>query len=453
MDYNTTLEYINSFIDFERLPKYDYASSFKLERMRAFLQELEIPYQSKKVVHIAGSKGKGSTCAIIADILKESGYRVGLYTSPHLVDIRERIRVLAQDQTTGMGAGDFEGVIEKRKFIDLIGRIRPVAEKFRDHKEMGRASFFEILTACAFLYFAEEDVDFIVLETGLGGRLDATNVAISVACGITNISLEHTDKLGNSLESIAFEKSGIIKSDGAVFSAQQPKEAMDVIRKTCKERGASLCEIGKDVKYSIISSDENRQVFNLDGPGYSLNDLEINLIGFHQVENASLAVAIAKFLDRSGFKISDDDIKRALKEVSWPGRLEILQKMPYVILDGAQNTASIRAVLSSINKVFNYGRLISIFGVSRDKDIEGVSTELDRASDIIILTKSGNPRAENPLRLKENFCKGCIYLTNDVEEALNLGLRAATREDLILVTGSLYIVGEVMKLMSQGRTV
>src|SRR3989338_7486032 len=270
MDYNTTLEYIDSFINFEKIPKYNYASSFKLERMRVFLQELETPYLNNKVVHIAGSKGKGSTCAIIANILKEAGYLVGLYTSPHLVDIRERIRVLAQRQTTrfamypnvvhgfvrvrGMGAGDFEGLIEKREFIDLIERIKPVAERFRDHRELGRVSFFEILTACAFLYFKEKNVDFIVLETGLGGRLDATNVARPLACGITNISMEHTDKLGNSLGSIAFEKAGIIKSSGAVFSASQPEEAIAVIRKVCEETAASLCEIGKDVKYSIVYS-------------------------------------------------------------------------------------------------------------------------------------------------------------------------------------------------------
>ena len=449
MDYNTTLEYIDSFINFEKIPKYNYASSFKLERMRVFLQELGSPYLNNKVVHIAGSKGKGSTCAIVANILKEAGYLVGLYTSPHLVDIRERIRFLTQ----GQGAGDFEGMIERGEFTGLIDRIRPVAERFRDHRELGKVSFFEILTACAFLYFREKNVDFIVLETGLGGRLDATNVAMSLACGITNISMEHTDKLGNSLGSIAFEKSGIIKGDGAVFSASQPEEAIAVIRKACRERGASLCEIGKDVKYSIIYSGEDKQVFNLDGPGYSLGDLEINLIGPHQIENASLAVAMAKFIERCGFKIGDDSIRRALKDVSWPGRLEILQRGPYVIVDGAQNRASIKAALSSIKRAFNYGRLICIFGISSDKDIKGVSMELDNSSDVIILTRAENPRAENPLRLKENFCKGCIYLTNNVQEALDMALRIADEEDLLLVTGSLYIVGEAIKLMKQGKAV
>lgn len=454
MDYNTTLEYIDSFINFEKIPKYNYASSFKLERMRAFLQELEIPYQSKKVVHIAGSKGKGSTCAIIANILKEAGYLVGLYTSPHLVDIRERIRVLTRRSSfVACDSKDFEGLIKKDEFIDSIERIKPVAERFRDHRELGKASFFEILTSCAFLYFTEKNVDFIVLETGLGGRLDATNVARPLACGITNISMEHTDKLGNSLESIAFEKAGIIKGEGAIFSVSQPKEAIAVIRKACEERGASLCEIGKDVKYSIIYSGEDGQVFNLDGQGYSLNDLEISLIGPHQVENASLAVAMAKFIEKSGFEIGDDSIRKALKNASWPGRLEILQKRPYVILDGAQNTASIKAVLSSIKKIFNYERLICIFGISSDKDILGVSMELDSSSDVIILTRAGNPRAENPLRLKENFCRRGIYLTTSVQEALNLGLHIAAREDLILITGSLYIVGEVIQLMKQGRTV
>ena len=415
MDYCKTLDYIDSFIDFEKLPRYAYASSFRLERMHEFLRELGNPHLGLNTIHIAGSKGKGSTCAIIASILKEAGYSVGLYTSPHLLDVRERIRILGEGcRVKGEG---FEGVIDIKEFVALIEKIRPVAEKFRNRDELGSLSFFEILTACAFLYFKERKVDFAVLETGLGGRLDATNVTEPLICGITSISLEHTDKLGASLEEIAREKAGIIKPQGIVFSAPQDEKIMGVIREACRERNAKLYEAGRDID----------------------KDLEINLIGRHQVENAALAVSMLNHIN-----IKEEAIRKGLKNVSWPGRLQVVRKEPYVILDGAQNVASIKAVLSSIKEIFRYKRLISVFGISRDKDIKGVSTELDKTSDLVILTKSSNSRAKEPFYLKENFSRTKAEIANDVEEALKLSFSAADKEDLILVTGSLYVVGDAM---------
>ena len=412
MDYKRTIEYVDSFIDFEKIPQYSYASSFRLERMHAFLEELGSPHKALKVIHIAGSKGKGSTCAIIAAILREAGYAVGLYTSPHLLDTRERIRVL-----NGISKG-FDGSIEEQEFIELIEKIKPVAEKFRDHKKLGKLSFFEILTACAFLYFNEKKVDFAVLETGLGGRLDATNVTEPLVCGITNISLEHTDKLGNSLEEIASEKTGIIKSQVTVFCAPQDERVIRVIKDACRERNAKLYETNRDI-----------------------GDLEINLLGAHQRENAALAAAISKHIN-----IKEEAIRRGLKNVSWPGRLQVIQKEPYLVLDGAQNTTSIKAVLSSIKQIFSYKRLICIFGVSSDKDINGMSVELDKAADMIILTKSSSERAKPPVDLKENFHNTDIKLTDNVEEALEVSLEIAGKEDLILVTGSLYVVAIVLSL-------
>jgi len=418
-NYNNILEYVNSFIDFEKIPEYSYASSFRLERMHAFLKELGNPHNALKVIHIAGSKGKGSTCAIIASILKEAGYAVGLYTSPHLLDTRERIRVL--NNASGVAcqvSGDFEGCIQKQEFIGLIERMKPVAEKFRDHKELGKLSFFEILTACAFLYFKEKEVDFAVLETGLGGRLDATNVTEPVVCGITNISLAHTDKLGNFLEEIAREKAGIIKSQATVFCAPQDERVIRVIKDVCRERNAKLYKSKRDI-----------------------GDLEINLLGAHQRENAALAAAISKHLN-----IKEEIIRRGLKNVSWPGRLQVIQKDPYLVLDGAQNTASIKAALSAIKQVFSYKRLICIFGVSSDKDIRGMSAELDKACDIIILTKSSSERAKDPIDLEENFSNSDIRLTDNVEKALGMGMEIANKQDLVLVTGSLYVVASALKL-------
>ena len=419
MNYVGIIEYIDSFINFEKIPQYSYASSFNLDRMRALLGELGDPHQGLKTIHVAGSKGKGSTCAIMASILREAGYLVGLYTSPHLLDARERIRVLGT-RDKGQGTRGFDGVIEEDSFVELVTKIEPVAEKFRDQG----LSFFEILTAVAFLYFKEKKVDFAILETGLGGRLDATNVTEPLVCGITSISMEHMDKLGNNLTAIAREKAGIIKKECPVFTVSQRKEVLDVIKEACREKDAKLHEIDK------------------------YENLELSLLGAHQLENASLAIAMVKFIDP---EIDEKTIKAALKKVDWPGRLQVLQKEPYVILDGAQNTASIKAVLSSIKELFDYKKLICVFGIMSDKDIKGAARELDKASDTVILTRPNNNRAVDPLKLRKNFCKADIKVTANVKEALDLGLNIADKEDLILVTGSLYLVGEVIKAEAEPR--
>jgi dihydrofolate synthase/folylpolyglutamate synthase len=417
--------------------------------MTAILEELGNPHQCLNVIHVAGSKGKGSTCAVAAYILKESGYKVGLYTSPHLVDFRERIRILGhRPQATGHRLDVFEGMIDKNEFVELAEEIGPVAEKFRDHKKFGMASFFEILTACAFLYFKKKQVDVAVLETGLGGRLDATNAAMPLVCGITNISLEHTDKLGDSLSKIAHEKAGIIKDGGVVVSARQEKEAFEAIRKICIEKNATLYEIGKDITCSIVNSDENSQVFNVKGPGYAYKDLEINLIGAHQIENASLGIGMLKAMNQKEFDIGEDDIKEGLKRAIWPGRLQIVQRDPYIILDGAQNPASMSALISSIKKIFRYRKLICVFGISSDKDIRGVSNILDTVSDIVILTKArDNPRGLDIAGLKGHFrnSRPGLEESSDVNEAVQKALALANKEDLILVTGSLFVVGDAIK--------
>ena len=338
-------------------------------------------------------------------------------------------------------------VIGEAEFTGLIERIKPVAEEFRDHQELGRLSFFEILTAVAFLYFKERDVDFAVLETGLGGRLDATNVTQPIVCGITNISKEHTDKLGGSLEAIAKEKAGIIKAGGSVVSVLQKREVIDVIRKACKEKEARLLELGNDIKYSIIESNEFGQVFDLDVRGCSYKGLEINLIGRHQVENAALAIGMLK----GSIRVGESAVRAGLKGVSWPGRLQVIQREPYVVLDGAQNVISIKAVSSSIKEIFCYKRLICIFGISGDKDIKGVSAELDTLSDIMILSRSQNERAVSPGSLKEYFSKPRVEVRGSVNEAVSFGLRIAHKEDLILVTGSLYVVGEAMRFFNLSK--
>ncbi|MFA5388477.1 MAG: folylpolyglutamate synthase/dihydrofolate synthase family protein [Candidatus Omnitrophota bacterium] len=448
MDYSGAVDYVNSFINFEKIPKYGYASSFKLGRMEAILKELGDPHKDLNIIHVAGSKGKGSTCAVAAYILKKAGYKAGLYTSPHLVEFRERIRILV-----GRGGADkFEGMISEEGFRSLVEEIKPVAEKFRDHKTLGKVSFFEIVTACAFLHFKKNKVDAAVLETGLGGRLDATNVVVPLAAGITNISLEHTDKLGSRLEDIAAEKAGIIKRQGKVAAAVQGKAAAGVIRKICAERNAELYEIGKDIKYSIVDSDEKSQVFDLKGPGYYYRNLETRLLGRHQAENASLGIAMLKLLDPARFNIDENAIRKGLKSVTWPGRLQIARKAPYIVLDGAHNPASALALAGSIKKTFDYGKLICVFGMSSDKDIKGTSAVLEKISDIMILTKAkDNLRAAGSAKLRRNFKKPGLGIeeAKDVDEAMRKALKFADKKDLILVTGSLFIVGDAIRYLKR----
>ena len=444
MNYNTAIAYVNSFINFEKIPRYQYASSFKLERMIAILEALGNPHKDLNVIHVAGSKGKGSACAITAYTLKEAGYKVGLYTSPHLMDSRERIRILNNLEVSD----DFEGMISEQEFCEIIEEIKCVAENFRELKTLGKASFFEIFTACAFLYFKKKQVNAAVLETGLGGRLDATNVVIPLVCGITNISLEHTDKLGNTLAEIAYEKAGIIKEQNSVVSARQEKEAVGVIRKVCRERNTRLHEIGKDIKYSILNSNESGQVFDLEGPGYCYKNLELNLIGGHQIENASLSIGMLKAINQKKIAIEEYAIRDGLKKATWPGRLQVIQKDPYMILDGAQNPASMLALVSSVKTIFRYKKLICIFGISSDKDIGGVSSIIDAFSDVIILTKaSNNSRATDIPILKGYFrnSRPCLESSNDIDEAVQKALKLANKEDLILITGSLFVVGDAMK--------
>jgi len=450
--YKNSLDYINSFINFEKIPKYQYAASFRLERMNAILDELGNPHKDLNVIHVAGSKGKGSTCAVAAYILRAAGHKVGLYTSPHLINFRERIRVLNNCGNSGDLEGrkpdSFEGMACEEEIDDIIEEIKPAAEKFRDHERLGKASFFEILTACAFLYFKKKQVDAAVLETGLGGRLDATNVTMPLACGITNISLEHVDKLGGTLRKIASEKAGIIKERSLVVSAPQRKESMGAIRKASKEKAANLYEVGRDIKYSVVNSDENGQVFDLDGPGYCYKDLELNLIGCHQIENASIGIGMLKAISGKGFCLEEKHIRDGLKAVVWPGRLQIVHKSPYVILDGAQNPASMLALVSSVKKILRYKKLICVFGISSDKDIKSVSGILDAFSDIIILTKAkDNPRASDISALRLNFGKNRPGLedSSDVYEALDKAMKLADKDDLILVTGSLFVVGNAIE--------
>ncbi len=433
MTYPEALQYLNSFINYEKQDGYSYQKSFNLERMKRITSLIGDPQKGIRSVHIAGTKGKGSTCAIVHSILKSAGFKVGLYTSPHLVSFRERIKI-----------GD--SLITEEEVSALVEKIRPVVAALDEDA----TSFFEVYTALAYLYFSQKKVDFAVYETGLGGRLDATNVLEPLVCAITPISYEHTDKLGHTLGEIAYEKGGIIKEDTLCVVAPQEASALAVIKRICEEKNTRLILVGKDILFEELGSKEEKEFFNVLGLFGEYPLLGMGLLGSHQILNAATAIGIVEALRFHDITISSDAIRKGLEVASWPGRFEIVARSPDIVLDGAQNAASANALAETVRKVSRHRRLILILGISKDKDISGILKELVPISDIIILTKSNVvERAADPSSINEliRSKKKNATLTSNVKEALERARTEAAPEDLILITGSLFVVGEARALV------
>ncbi len=452
MTYRATINYLNSFINYENISAWPYSESFGLKRLKDFLASIDNPQQGLRCIHVAGSKGKGSTCAFIANILRQAGFSVGLYTSPHLADFRERIRILSPAGPRTDWKDDFSGMITPEELAGLVSALRPRITAFSPKLSSNKLSFFEVSTAVAFLYFKKMRTDFVVLETGLGGRLDATNVINPVACAITPISLEHTQILGKSLRSIAREKAGIIKGQGfnrkkvVVVSAAQEAEAEAVLRARCAATGAGLLVVGKN----ILRRRRGRG-FSVRIKDKTYRNLKIKLLGEHQINNAAMAVAVVDVLRRQGWNIKEAEVRSGLIRTRWPGRCEVISRRPLVVLDGAQNGASSSCLAQAVWELFHYARLVLVMGVCADKDISAICRNLGVLASVIILTRSQNPRAVAASELKQTMQRYAkprtpIYTTRNVEQARDQAISLAGRNDLILVTGSLFVVGEYRQL-------
>ena len=433
--YQQALDYIYSFVDQEKLQPDKYEPKrFDLTNMHTLLGMLGDPHRRLRAIHIAGTKGKGSTCAMMASVLQAAGHRVGLFTQPHLHSFRERIQING-------------GLISEEEMVALLEALKPSIEQLPD------PSTFEIMTAMAFQHFAEHELDFAVIETGLGGRLDTTNVIEPLVAVITSISYDHTYILGDTLEEIAGEKAGIIKEGRPVVCAPQRSEALKVIAGTCQERNAPLTLLGEDWLWE-------RTEANLEGQSLGVTCMMVNgeglmksgetrefwipFLGRYQLVNAATAIATMDQLCRQGVSLSLKQVRDGLRAARWPGRLEILARNPLLVMDGAHNVDSIQRMLTTLEEDFPYERLKVVVGFSADKDIQGMLAELTSRVDELILTRSIHPRSADPNELvkKAGHSRAQVSVVKGVPSAMWQALAGAHPEDLVCVTGSLFVVAE-----------
>jgi dihydrofolate synthase/folylpolyglutamate synthase len=419
MDFEDARRFLFGLIDYERKNE---TPNFDLGSFERFLSKAGSPHRDlSNPILIAGTKGKGSTAAFIASVLQAAGYTTGLLTSPHLQSVRERIKV--------------DGVsISEDDFAELVDFLKPLVDK-------GRSSFrtvFEILTAMAFLHFNKKRTEMAVLEVGMGGRLDATNVVTPILSVLTSVSYDHTAFLGGSLEEIAREKLGIVRSSGTAISAPQEEVVRSVLKEVCAQVSSELFFSGED--WEVLSKSLEGQRFEYGGEEYL-----IPLLGEHQVENGVLAIDTIKLLGQQGFEVAASDVKRGLREVEWPGRMQRLYRSPLVVVDGAHNGESARALRRAVGDYLEYRNLVLILGISKSKDLRSILDPLSEIADQIIFTRANLPRAETPERLLEAYNGGAAtFVESDITNALKKAFSVAGERDLILITGSLYLVGEAL---------
>ncbi|MCX5684373.1 MAG: bifunctional folylpolyglutamate synthase/dihydrofolate synthase [Planctomycetota bacterium] len=438
--YEAALEYLFSATDYEKMQHVRYnADTFSLDRMRQMVSTLGSPETKFPSIHVAGTKGKGSTAAMIHALATAAGLKVGLYTSPHLVDIRERIRVGRED-------------ISKEALRLLIEGARSMIERLRN--EGAPATFFEIFTALAFKHFADQKVDLGVIEAGMGGRLDATNVIVPDVSVITAISIDHTEQLGHTLLEIAAEKAGIIKTRVTCVTQPQEPEVLDLIENACQQAGAPMILVGRDISCKWEPAEEKGRLGGrmvIDTHTESFCDLFIPLMGQHQAVNACAAIAAARRTAALKKRLAPKVIAAGLRAVQWPGRMEYVPGQPDMLLDGAHNRSSLERLMEGLVHYFPGWRLILVFACAADKDVDGMMAVLAQkaAGAPIVFTKSRNPRACEPADLAARFAAlggAGAQTAPDLPAALAAAKGLAGPAGLVVVAGSLYLVGEAKQL-------
>ena len=420
MNYDECIEWLYSFEKF--------GIKLGLDRISHFCKELDNPQDRYKIVHVGGTNGKGSVCHFLQSILTQNGYKVGLYTSPHLQRLSERFII--------------DGVeIEEKDVVLLVGKIKPVVEEMIE--KQNTPTFFEIVTAMAFQYFKDKSVDFAIVEVGLGGRFDATNIVNPELSIITNVSLEHQKVLGKRIEDIAFEKAGIIKEEVPIITAATD-EALEKIKSIAEEKNSFL-KVINEKSWKRVSFDNSVQEFLIKG---LLNEYHVktSMLGLHQGENIALSIAAIENLQMNGLFVTDQSIIEGIERTNIAGRMEIVGYEPTIILDGAHNIEAIKFLKRTIQNDFKFGKLILVIGILSDKNIKKILEIIVPISDIIISTKSSNKRACDPKKILDIAIKIRpkiqFFEIEDINEAIIKAQNIAQNRDLICITGSLFTVGE-----------
>ncbi|MCD6262947.1 bifunctional folylpolyglutamate synthase/dihydrofolate synthase [Candidatus Bathyarchaeota archaeon] len=407
-----------------------------LKNIRYLLSRIGDPHERFKSVHVTGTNGKGSTTAMVASILQAEGYKVGRFTSPHLSSFTERIVVNGRQ----IPPGDVVRIVEE---------IRPVIGEMVRTPGLRHPTFFEVVTAIAFKYFAEQGVDFASVEVGMGGKLDATNVIHSLVSVITNVSLEHTEVLGKTVLEIAEKKAGIIKEGGVLITATKNDEVYNLFKEVCRERHSRIFRVGRDIRFKKLHSSLEGQSFQLKGLVNDFDELFIPLIGDHQLLNAACAVGAVEALRFHGITISRGAIEEGLRRVRWPGRLEIVQRHPLVVLDCAKDAEAAKAVKEALLKEFTYDRLIAVVSISSDKNIPAMIEQFAQVADLFVITAHKvMGRAAKPSRIAEEVKKQLkpYEIVPDVKEAVRRAMELVGQGDMVIVVGSVFLVGEAREL-------
>jgi len=422
MDYKDTTEFLYGL--------YRHGIKLGLEPIQSALQRLGNPQHRYNTLHVGGTNGKGSTAAILAEILQISGYRVGLYTSPHLVDFRERIRVNAQ-------------LISENQVVALTEQIQSAIPT--------TLTFFEFTTAIAFQHFAEQSVDIAVVEVGMGGRFDATNVLAPLGVVITSIAYDHESYLGTTLPEIAFEKAGIIKANTPVILGEMPIEAETRIREVASSRDAPCFGLG--AAFHVLPEPDGR--FRYDGIHAHYDHLFCSLSGHHQMNNAGCALALLEQVSRKGLNVQESMIRLALSQVTWPGRMETLVQQPRLIIDGAHNPSAGRVLVDTLVPMLQKEdvRLVMVFAMMQDKDCAAFLNVMCSFLDHLILTEVPMPRTATVSELRQYVPEGpfTLHEAPQLAEALKLAKQLANLSDVICVTGSLFLAGKVRDIIKTGQ--
>ena len=442
MTYKGALAYLAELTNYERAHRPREMRAVRLDRMQRLCELLGDPQRGFRSILVAGTNAKGSICAMTYEILRAANLRAGLYTSPHLEDVRERIRVNVDSRPSTVDSQETHDHIGQREFASLVKRLQPVIDSLKQDKMYGAPTYFEALTALAFLYFYQRGVDVAVLEVGLGGRLDATNVVEPAVSILAPIGLDHTDVLGSDVLAIAKEKAGIVKS-GVVVTASQKPDVLGYLRRTAAERGCRLVEYGRDISARIISHDPRGLTLAVQGVRGSYEELRLPLLGRHQAENAAVAVAAMELLSDTG--VPHSAVRSGLARAQWPGRLEVMPGKPLVVFDGAHNAEAAQALRAALEELWPDRPKHLVIGMSRDKSLKDVAAILGPIAASVTCSTSHHPRACDPHELARLFAPHHpkAGVVNDPVDALMYLLNVAEPDSVIVVTGSLFLVGTV----------